>query len=232
MYALILLVMVTLTVLFFRTVSVSVLQRTIRSYLVSATDENADKIVCVKDRQEADEIDPASILITHNGRSFAIDDDFMDVINDELKAIDRTSDDSLTAASAKIREAFEKFDIPADLKADVVKSYTKLFPKGKEGFVAVRSSATAEDLPDASFAGQQETYLNVHGEKDLYDKIDAVIKLLEDNFLELLQFTDLIGTGVVIKILSRLFPCIVEFHHDVNDLLLAHPREQFLHLRL
>ena len=95
----------------------------------------------------------------------------MNVINDELKAIDRNSDDSLAKASANIRAAFEKFDIPKDLKDDVVKSYAKLFPKGKEGFVAVRSSATAEDLPDASFAGQQETYLNVHGEADLFDKI-------------------------------------------------------------
>ena len=95
----------------------------------------------------------------------------MDLINDELKAIDRNSDDSLAQASANIRAAFEKFEIPKDLKEEVVKSYAKLFPKGKEGFVAVRSSATAEDLPDASFAGQQETYLNVHGEADLFDKI-------------------------------------------------------------
>ena len=95
----------------------------------------------------------------------------MSLINDELNAIDRNSDDSLAKASANIRAAFEKFEIPKDLKEDIVKSYTKLFSKGKEGFVAVRSSATAEDLPDASFAGQQETYLNVHGEADLFDKI-------------------------------------------------------------
>ena len=95
----------------------------------------------------------------------------MNVINDELKAIDRTSDQSLTEASERIRKAFETFEIPKDLKDDIVKNYSKLFSKGKEGFVAVRSSATAEDLPDASFAGQQETYLNVHGEADLFDKI-------------------------------------------------------------
>ena len=82
LYALILLVMVTLTVLFYRTVSVSVLQKTIRSYLVSATDENADKIVRVQNRAEADAIDPASVLIAHDGAYLAIDDDFMDVIND------------------------------------------------------------------------------------------------------------------------------------------------------
>lgn len=94
-----------------------------------------------------------------------------DFINDELASIDRTSDQSLVDASKRIRDAFESFEIPKDLMDDIVKNYVKLFPKGKEGFVAVRSSATAEDLPDASFAGQQETYLNVHGEEDLFDKI-------------------------------------------------------------
>ena len=95
----------------------------------------------------------------------------MNIINDELKSIDKSSDDTLAQASANIRAAFEKFDIPADLKKDIVSNYYGMFPKGKDGFVAVRSSATAEDLPDASFAGQQETYLNVRGEEDLFDKI-------------------------------------------------------------
>lgn len=82
LYALLLLVMVALTVALFRTVSVTVLQKTIRSYLVSATNENADKIVRVATRQEADEIDPGSILIAHDNGYLAIDDDFMDIIND------------------------------------------------------------------------------------------------------------------------------------------------------
>lgn len=95
----------------------------------------------------------------------------MDRVNDELKNIDRRSDRSLTEAATRIRELFETQPIPADLKKETVAAYRKLFPRGKEGFVAVRSSATAEDLPDASFAGQQETYLNVHGEADLMDKV-------------------------------------------------------------
>ena len=45
----------------------------------------------------------------------------------------------------------------------------------KDTFVAVRSSATAEDLPDASFAGQQETYLNVKGADDLIDKVEEML---------------------------------------------------------
>lgn len=82
LYALILLVMVILTVLVFRTVSISVLQKTIRSYLVSATDENADKIMRAASREEAGAIDSGSILIAHDGGYLAIDDDFMDIIND------------------------------------------------------------------------------------------------------------------------------------------------------
>ncbi|MCL1810997.1 MAG: phosphoenolpyruvate synthase [Methanomassiliicoccaceae archaeon] len=92
-------------------------------------------------------------------------------IENELKSIDRTSDQNLTDASKRIRALFETCGIPDDLKKEVVSHYRLIVPKGTVGFVAVRSSATAEDLPDASFAGQQETYLNVKDEEDLFDKI-------------------------------------------------------------
>ena len=92
-------------------------------------------------------------------------------IEDELNGIDRTSDQSLADASKRIRALFETYEIPDDLKKEVMSGYRILVPKGSTGFVAVRSSATAEDLPDASFAGQQETYLNVKDEEDLFDKI-------------------------------------------------------------
>ena len=92
-------------------------------------------------------------------------------IEKELKGIDRTSDQNLTDASKRIRAMFETYDIPDDLKKEIVSSYRIIVPKGAVGFVAVRSSATAEDLPDASFAGQQETFLNVGNEEDLFDKI-------------------------------------------------------------
>ena len=95
----------------------------------------------------------------------------LDKVNEELKNIDRSSDQSLTDASKRIRALFETYEIPDDLKKEVVLFYRVLVPKGTPGFVAVRSSATAEDLPDASFAGQQETYLNVRDEDDLFDKI-------------------------------------------------------------
>ena len=95
----------------------------------------------------------------------------MSKIEKELKNIDRHSDQSLADASKKIRALFETFDIPDDLKKEIITNYRMVVPKGSAGFVAVRSSATAEDLPDASFAGQQETYLNVKDEDDLIDKV-------------------------------------------------------------
>ena len=113
----------------------------------------------------------AFVLTTAAYDYFIKKSNIFESINEELKSIDKNSDDTLTQASARIRDLFDKCEIPNDLKDDIKASYKKLFGKGKEGFVAVRSSATAEDLPDASFAGQQETYLNVHGEDDLYDKV-------------------------------------------------------------
>ncbi len=113
----------------------------------------------------------AFVLTTASYDYFIKSAKLMDRINDALSGIDRSSDDSLAEASAKIRGMFEECGIPEDLKKDIVSRYKLLFPNGKKGFVAVRSSATAEDLPDASFAGQQETYLNVVDEDDLFDKI-------------------------------------------------------------
>jgi pyruvate, water dikinase len=67
-----------------------------------------------------------------------------------------------------IRQAILSAELPADLRAAIVDAYDRLGDGGVVD-VAVRSSATAEDLPDASFAGQQETYLNVRGHAALLD---------------------------------------------------------------
>jgi pyruvate,water dikinase len=76
-------------------------------------------------------------------------------------------------ASKKIRELMEKTPMPKDIELAIRNAYSDLNKRFalKDTFVAVRSSATAEDLPDASFAGQQETYLNVKGPEDLLDKV-------------------------------------------------------------
>jgi len=76
-------------------------------------------------------------------------------------------------ASKKIRELMEKTPMPKEIETAIRNAYSQLNKRFnlKETFVAVRSSATAEDLPDASFAGQQETYLNVKGQDDLLNKV-------------------------------------------------------------
>lgn len=75
---------------------------------------------------------------------------------------------NLQAHGKKVREAILKAEFPLLLHDAIVKSYAQFEKKyGKNIDVAVRSSATAEDLPGASFAGQQETYLNVRGIKDV-----------------------------------------------------------------
>lgn len=76
-------------------------------------------------------------------------------------------------ASKRIRELIERTPMPRDIEEEIKRAYRELSKRvGKdEEFVAVRSSATAEDLPDASFAGQQETYLNVKGEEEVVEKV-------------------------------------------------------------
>jgi pyruvate,water dikinase len=84
--------------------------------------------------------------------------------------IDVDDSKKLQAASKKIRKLIENSPIPEKVKKDVLAAYKKLDSKGG-ALVAVRSSATAEDLPDASFAGQQETFLNIQGTAELLEKM-------------------------------------------------------------
>ncbi|MCD6410649.1 phosphoenolpyruvate synthase [bacterium] len=82
-----------------------------------------------------------------------------------------------------IRRLILKAEFPEELKREIVKNYEKLSQiyKQKNVDVAVRSSATAEDLPTASFAGQQETYLNVQGEEELLKAVKKCIASLFTN---------------------------------------------------
>ncbi|WP_137289557.1 phosphoenolpyruvate synthase [Natronorubrum halophilum] len=92
-------------------------------------------------------------------------------IDDELfEAVDVDVEDSsaLAAAADRAQELILETPFPDDLREEILESYGEV--GDGEAFVAVRSSATAEDLPDASFAGQQDTYLNVTGE-DLLDRV-------------------------------------------------------------
>ncbi len=93
-------------------------------------------------------------------------------VNDMLRGLDVEDTEKLEETSKKIREVIESSEIPKVIEKEIRNAYKELCKEeGEEVFVAVRSSATAEDLPEASFAGQQETYLNVRGEDDVVDKV-------------------------------------------------------------
>jgi pyruvate, water dikinase len=102
-------------------------------------------------------------------RAFLHENRLDEAIAQELAALDTHDVAALRACGQRIRQSILNASLPANLREAIVKAYRQLCPPGSPMDVAVRSSATAEDLPDASFAGQQETYLNVQGEQALLD---------------------------------------------------------------
>ena len=87
-----------------------------------------------------------------------------DKIRKILEGLDVENADALNRAAHDVQAVITKAPFPKDIESEVFEAYDKL---GRDPWVAVRSSATAEDLPSASFAGQQETYLNVKGDASL-----------------------------------------------------------------
>lgn len=94
-------------------------------------------------------------------------------INHEIENIDHENIESLRRCGLKIRQAIRNAKFPRELGGEIIEAYELLSQTNLQQYtdVAVRSSATAEDLPDASFAGQQETYLNVRGPAALIDAV-------------------------------------------------------------
>ncbi len=88
-------------------------------------------------------------------------------IEEVLKAVDVNNSDQLEKASKDIAKIIGTGDIPEEVERAVHKAYKKISGRFRSAQVAVRSSATAEDLPDASFAGQQATFLNITGFNNL-----------------------------------------------------------------
>jgi len=100
------------------------------------------------------------------------------LIRDMTADLDVENNARLNAVSAEIKAAIINSPVPQDIREDIIRSYDKLCESGigveameAEKYVAVRSSATAEDLPDASFAGQQATFLNIRGKDDLVNAV-------------------------------------------------------------
>ncbi|WP_374590750.1 phosphoenolpyruvate synthase [Aquabacterium sp.] len=114
----------------------------------------------------------------HAFRQFLAHGGLTDKINARLAALNTDDVRALAEAGAEIRSWVEHAPFPADLEAAIREAFAKLIAGNPQASFAVRSSATAEDLPDASFAGQQETFLNVVGIDDVLHKIREVFASL------------------------------------------------------
>jgi len=114
----------------------------------------------------------------HAFREFLAYDGLVDKINARLDALDTEDVRALAEAGAEIRAMVEAQPFPADLQQAIAEAFATLSEGNAAATFAVRSSATAEDLPDASFAGQQETFLNVHGIDEVLHKMKEVFASL------------------------------------------------------
>ena len=110
-------------------------------------------------------------------RDFLTETGLVSRIDQELASLDVEDVTQLAATGKRIRAMISDAPLPARLLSDIAEHYRRLSATG-DATVAVRSSATAEDLPDASFAGQQETFLNIRG-------LDNVIEAVRHTFASL-----------------------------------------------
>ncbi|WP_312586862.1 phosphoenolpyruvate synthase [Comamonas terrigena] len=114
----------------------------------------------------------------HAFRNFLAYEGLAGKISAKLAALDVDDVRALAAVGAEIRALVENQPFPADLEAAIRAAFITLQGGNEAASFAVRSSATAEDLPDASFAGQQETFLNVMGIEDVLHKMKEVFASL------------------------------------------------------
>nr|WP_312275631.1 phosphoenolpyruvate synthase [Moraxella sp. CTOTU46711] len=108
---------------------------------------------------------------------FLIGTGLQNKIKDALQGLDVDDVAALTATGKKIRDMIIEQELPKDLEQEIRDAFAEM-SQGEDIAVAVRSSATAEDLPDASFAGQQETFLNIRG-------IDNILIAIKEVFASL-----------------------------------------------
>ncbi len=123
---------------------------------------------------------PNGFAVTADGyRYFLRVGELRDRIHDILGDLDTNDLSNLAERGRRVREAILATPFPDDLQDEIIASYEELCKEyGEEADVAVRSSATAEDLPGASFAGQQESYLNVRGNRAILDSCRQCIASL------------------------------------------------------
>jgi pyruvate,water dikinase len=112
-------------------------------------------------------IPPAYVVTTHAYDAFVKGTGIDKKIEEELSHLSGAGDDNADVVSANLRKLFEETAMPEDLEATLLAYHRKFSSAHSAKYSAVRSSATAEDLEDASFAGLQETYLNVTSAEDV-----------------------------------------------------------------
>jgi len=119
-------------------------------------------------------VPPGFVVTTEAYRQFVTDNRLGESIRALAESIDENDVEGLERISAQIRDLFAQSPIPAALEEEILEGYRKLREAGGES-VAVRSSATAEDLPEATFAGQQDTYLNISGEASVMKAVKSCL---------------------------------------------------------
>ena len=112
-------------------------------------------------------VPPGFIVTADAYRAFLVEAGITEKIRHLLAPLDANDSKQLQDISAKVKETIIRARMPAQIAATIRKSYASM----ENGLVAVRSSATAEDLPDASFAGQQATFLNVTGGNNVVEAV-------------------------------------------------------------
>ncbi len=118
-------------------------------------------------------VPPGFVVTAQAYEKFVEEEGIIEEINSLLKDVDVDDSDSLSETGEKVRNLILEAKMSEDLKEDIIEAYRELSDRTEESnvSVAVRSSATAEDMPDASFAGQQETYLHISGEEKLIEYV-------------------------------------------------------------
>lgn len=148
----------------------------------------------------------------------------LDELKETMSGLNKDDVNDLAKRGKRVRELILKSDLPEDLWMEIKEGYDKLSEEyGTDPDVAVRSSATAEDLPSTSFAGQHETFLNVRGYKELKEAcvkcyaslfMDRAISYRIDNGFD--QFKVALSIGIMKMVRSDLASSGVIFTLDTE----------------
>ena len=143
---------------------------------------------------------PPGFIVTSGAYSnFLQQTKLTDKIRHLLQSVDVNNSKQLQTVSAKVRQTISNAPMPPEIAEAIEQAYIEM----GRGLVAVRSSATAEDLPEASFAGQQRTFLNVQGEKEVVAAVqECWASLFEARavFLRVQQNYDHFQVGIAVPV--------------------------------